>query len=68
MKRKKHLYIYSQQVFGKGQIIFFINKYLLQHTREELHVPRTVIVFGLSKAREVIRRGEFMSSIVGATG
>jgi hypothetical protein len=56
MKRKGHLYIYIQQVFGKGQIKkIYINKYPLQHTGEELHVPRTIIVFGLGKAREVVR-------------
>jgi hypothetical protein len=52
MKSKGHLYIYIQQVSNKTN---YINKYLLQHTGKELHVLRTVIVFGLDKAREVIR-------------
>jgi hypothetical protein len=69
MKSKGHLYSYIQQVFGKGQIIFlYINKCLLQHTGEELHVPRTVIVVGLGKAREVIGRCEFMSGIICTIG
>jgi hypothetical protein len=56
MKSKGHLYIYIQQVFDKCQIIFLdINKYLLQYTGEELHVPRIIIVFRLDKAGEVIR-------------
>jgi hypothetical protein len=68
MKSKRHLYIYIQQAFGKGSNnYFYINKYLLQHTGEELHVPRTIIVFGLGKAGEVIRRGKFMGGIVCAT-
>jgi hypothetical protein len=69
MKSKGHRYIYIHQVFGKSQIIFlYINNYLLQHTGEELYVPRTVIVFGLDKAKEVIGRCEFMSGIICATG
>jgi hypothetical protein len=55
MKSKEHLYIYIYQVFGKNQIFFLINKDLLQHIGEELHVSRTVIVFRLGKAREIIR-------------
>jgi hypothetical protein len=67
MKSKGRLYIYIHQVFDKSQIIFF-NKYLLQYTGEELHVSRTVIVFGLSKARKVIRQNKFMSCIMYAIG
>jgi hypothetical protein len=54
MKSKGHLYIYIQQIFDKDQIKNYINKRLLYHTGKELHVPRTIIVFGLGKAREVI--------------
>jgi hypothetical protein len=63
-----HLYIYIHRVFGKGQIKKIINKYLLQHTGEELHVPRSVIIFRLGKARKVIRRSEFMSGIICTIG
>jgi hypothetical protein len=55
MKNKGHLYIYIHQVFGKSQMIFYINDYLLQHTGEELHVLGTIIVFELGKTRKVIR-------------
>jgi hypothetical protein len=70
MKSKGHLYIYTRQIIGKGQIIIYIyiNKYLVQHTEEELHIPRTIIVFRLGKVGEVIGRCKFMSSIVCAIG
>jgi hypothetical protein len=55
MKNKGHLYIYIHQVFGKESNKKIINKYLLQHTGEELHVLRTVIVFRLGMTRKVIR-------------
>jgi hypothetical protein len=55
VKSKGQLYMYTQQVFDKGQIFFYINKYLRQHTGEELHIPRIIIVFRLDKAREVVR-------------
>jgi hypothetical protein len=46
MKSKGHLYIYIQQVFVNDQIKNYINKCLLQHVEEELHIPKTIIVFG----------------------
>jgi hypothetical protein len=54
MKNKGHLYIYIQQVFGKDKKKIILNKRLLQHAEEELHVSRTINIFGLGKAREVI--------------
>jgi hypothetical protein len=36
---------------SKGHLYIYIRQY----TQEELHVLRTVIVFGLSKTRKVIR-------------
>jgi hypothetical protein len=36
---------------SKGHLYIYIHQY----TGEELHVPRTVIVFGLGKTRKVIR-------------
>jgi hypothetical protein len=41
MKSKRHLYI--QQVFGRDQIQnLYINKRLLQHAGDELHITRTI--------------------------
>jgi hypothetical protein len=69
MKSKGHLYIYIPKIFDKDQIIFlYTNKCSLQYIGEALHVPRTIIVFRLDKAGEVIRQHKFISGIVCATG
>jgi hypothetical protein len=53
-KKGASIYLYPTGIWQGSNKKIYINKYLLQHTGEELHVPRTIIVFGLGKAREVV--------------
>jgi hypothetical protein len=54
-KQGASIYLYPLGIWKESNKFFLINKDLLQHTGEELHVPKTVIIFGLGKAREIIR-------------
>jgi hypothetical protein len=53
-KQEAFIYLYPSGIWQESNN-FFINNYLLQYIGEELHVPKTVIVFGFGKTRKVIR-------------